>query len=82
MTLDEEKVFLDAFHMINTPGWQAFVAEAEETRKSLLDPRQINGAEALAAVKGQLHILDWVLRYEDTMKRVYDHRLAQEAGDA
>lgn len=62
LALAEDESFLLA---AETPGFKAFIAKAEEMKKTYSDISRIKDAEQLHMNKGRLDIIGWILSYTD-----------------
>lgn len=60
LAIAENESFLLA---AETPGFKAFLAKAEEMKKTYSDISKIKDAEQLHMNKGRLDILNWVLAW-------------------
>lgn len=58
--------------MLLTAGWEELTGELEGMREILADVTHINGSDDLFYKKGQINIIDLLLRFPDTVSDALD----------
>ena len=66
------------FSLFNQPGWQQLMEDLEETADAF-DMMRIKDAKELYFAQGQLHILNTLLNWKDSITNAYDNNELDES---
>ena len=80
MAPDLQKYYEDQFSMMATQGWADIIEDFQRLKASINDVTLTTDTQDLFYRKGQLYILDLILKRKDTCEKVYEE-LLNEQGD-
>ena len=80
MAPDLQKYYEDQFSMMATQGWADIIEDFQRLKASINDVALTTDTQDLFYRKGQLDILDLILKRKDTCEKVYEE-LSNEQGD-
>ena len=80
MAPDLQKYYEDQFSMMATQGWTDIIEDFQRLKASINDVTLTTDTQDLFFRKGQLDILDLILKRKDTCEKVYEE-LLNEQGD-
>ena len=72
MAPDLQKYYEEQFSMMATQGWADLVEDFLKLKASINDVTLTTDTQDLIYRKGQLDILDWVLKRKETAEQVYE----------
>ncbi len=72
MAPDLQKYYEDQFSMMSTQGWEDLIEDFQKLKASINDITLTTDTHNLFFRKGQLDILDLVLKRKDTCEKVYE----------
>ena len=78
MAPDLQKYYEDQFSMMATQGWRDIVEDFTRLKASINDITLTTDTQDLFFRKGQLDILDLILKRKDTCEKVYEELLNEE----
>lgn len=67
-----QKYYEDSFNMMATQGWADLMEDLNKLKDSLNNLSQVADTQELFFRKGQLDILDLILKRKDTCEQVYE----------
>ena len=67
-----QKYYEDSFTMMSTQGWTDLMEDLNKLKDSLNNLSQVTDTQELFFRKGQLDILDLILKRKDTCEQVYE----------
>jgi len=67
-----QKYYEDSFTMMATQGWADLMEDLNKLKDSLNNLSQVTDTQELFFRKGQLDILDLILKRKDTCEQVYE----------
>lgn len=67
-----QKYYDDSFTMMATQGWADLMEDLNKLKDSLNNLSQVTDTQDLFFRKGQLDILDLILKRKDTCEQVYE----------
>jgi len=67
-----QKYYEDSFTMMSTQGWADLMEDLNKLKDSLNNLSQVTDTQELFFRKGQLDILDLILKRKDTCEQVYE----------
>lgn len=78
MAPDLQKYYEDQFSMMATQGWKDIIEDFKELKASINDITLTTDTQNLYFRKGQLDILDLILKRKDTCDKVYEELNSEE----
>ena len=72
MEKDLQVYYEETFNTMSTKGWDFLIEDFEEIKASLNDISTVNDTQTLHYRKGQLDILELVLRRKAVCEKVYE----------
>ena len=72
MAPDLQKYYEEQFSMMATPGWADLVEDFQRLKASINDVTLTTDTQDLFYRKGQLDILDLILKRKETAEQVYE----------
>lgn len=72
MAPDLQKYYEEQFSMMATPGWADLVEDFQRLKASINDVTLTTDTQDLFFRKGQLDILDLILKRKETAEQVYE----------
>jgi hypothetical protein len=67
-----QKYYEESFNMMATQGWADLMEDLNKLKDSLNNLSQVTDTQELFFRKGQLDILDLILKRKDTCEQVYE----------
>jgi len=80
-TLNDQKLqqhYDAAFEMHASAGWNDLMEDAEETAARVGDVRNVTAEHSVEFRKGQLHVLDWLLKRKEFYEQAYDSLIHEQ----
>lgn len=72
MSPELEKYYTEQFSMMATQGWEDLVEDFQKLKESINDITLTTDTQDLFLRKGQLDILDLILKRKETCEKVYE----------
>ena len=72
MAPELQKYYEDQFSMMATQGWEDLVEDFQKLKESINDIALTTDTQDLFLRKGQLDILDLILKRKETCEKVYE----------
>jgi hypothetical protein len=63
------------FDLFASKGWKQFIEDMESNREALSDMMTVKDANELFFRKGQLHVLNTMLNFKETIEAAYEENV-------
>ncbi len=71
MERELQQYYENQFELFSLPGWKDFVGQVQDMYDTYNEVTTIGSAEQLFFIKGQLDILQWLLKWEQSVLETY-----------
>jgi len=80
-TLKDQKLqkhYDDAFAMHSSDGWKDLMEDAQGAADAAANVRNVTAEQSVDFRRGQLHVLDWLLKRKEFYEQAYDMLLQEQ----